>query len=198
MNRWLVWIPLVILAALIGVLALKLGDVVANRMAESASSQQYKPDAMVGQPIPETVMPMLTGDTAGPGNLDLKTAGVGRPMLVNVFASWCAPCRLEHPKLLALKARGIAVVGVAYKDEPVATRAFLDELGDPYSMVLVDHEGRAGLDLGISGVPETFAVDAMGRITAKQSGPLLNDADIERLVASMQAPPRPAPGEKSH
>jgi len=71
-------------------------------------------------------------------------------------------------------------------------------MGDPYSMVLVDREGRAGLDLGISGVPETFAVDAMGRITAKQSGPLLNDADIERLVASMQAPPRPAPGEKSH
>ena len=198
MNRWLVWIPLVILAALIGVLALKLGDVVANRMAESASSQQYKPDAMVGQPIPETVLPMLTGDTAGPGNLDLKTAGVGRPMLVNVFASWCAPCRIEHPKLLDLKARGIAVVGVAYKDEPVATRAFLDELGDPYSMVLVDREGRAGLDLGISGVPETFAIDAMGRITAKQSGPLLNDADIDRLVASMQAPPRPAPGEKSH
>jgi len=192
-NRWLVWIPLVILAALIGVLAFKLGDVVANRMAESASNQRYKPDALVGQTIPETVLPLLSGDQAGPGNLDLKTAGVGRPMLVNVFASWCAPCRIEHPKLLALKARGIAVVGVAYKDEPVATRAFLDELGDPYSMVLVDREGRAGLDLGISGVPETFAVDAMGRITAKQSGPLLDDADIERLVASMQAPPRSAP-----
>ena len=138
------------------------------------------------------------GDTAGPGNLDLKTAGVGRPMLVNVFASWCAPCRIEHPKLLALKARGIAVVGVAYKDEPVATRAFLDELGDPYAMVLVDGEGRAGLDLGISGVPETFAVDAMGRITAKQSGPLLNDADIERLVASMQAPGRSPPRPRFH
>ena len=60
-------------------------------------------------------------------------------------------------------------------------------------MVLVDREGRAGLDLGISGVPETFAVDAMGRITAKQSGPLLDDADIDRLIASMQAPARPAP-----
>lgn len=196
MNRWLVWIPLVILAALIAVLAFKLGDVVADRMAESASNQRYKPDALVGQPIPETVLPMLSGDQAGPGNLDLKTAGVGRPMLVNVFASWCAPCRIEHPKLLALKARGIAVVGIAYKDEPVATRAFLDELGDPYSMVLVDREGRAGLDLGISGVPETFAVDAMGRITAKQSGPLLDDADIDRLVASMQAPPRPAPTKR--
>ena len=193
MNRWLVWIPLVILVALIGVMAFKLGDVFADKLAESASTQRYKPDAMVGQPIPETVLPLLTGDAEGPGNLDLKTAGVGKPMLVNVFASWCAPCRIEHPKLLALKARGVAVVGIAYKDEPVATRAFLDEMGDPYAMVLVDREGRAGLDLGISGVPETFAVDALGRITAKQSGPLLDDADIDRLVASMQAPARPAP-----
>ena len=103
----------------------------------------------------------------------------------------------EAAAILALKARGIAVVGIAYKDEPVATRAFLDELGDPFAMVLVDREGRAGLDLGISGVPETFAVDAMGRITAKQSGPLLNDADIERLVASMQAPGRSPPSKNS-
>jgi cytochrome c biogenesis protein CcmG/thiol:disulfide interchange protein DsbE len=187
MNRWLALLPLVVAVALFALFA---GWSLKRDPA-------FKPDAMVGQPIPETVLPMLTGDTAGPGNLDLKTAGVGRPMLVNVFASWCAPCRIEHPKLLALKARGIAVVGVAYKDEPVATRAFLDELGDPYAMVLVDGEGRAGLDLGISGVPETFAVDAMGRITAKQSGPLLNDADIERLVASMQAPGRSPPSKNS-
>ncbi|MBA4808942.1 DsbE family thiol:disulfide interchange protein [Brevundimonas sp.] len=183
MNRWLALLPLVVLAALA---ALFVGWSLKRDPA-------FKPDAMVGQPIPETVLPMLEGDTAGPAQLDLKTAGVGRPMLVNVFASWCAPCRIEHPQLLTLKARGIAVVGVAYKDEPVATRAFLDEMGDPYSMVLVDREGRAGLDLGISGVPETFAVDAMGRITAKQSGPLVNQADIERLVASIQAPSRTAP-----
>ena len=183
MNRWLAILPLVAMAALT---ALFVGWSLKRDPA-------FKPDAMVGQPIPETVLPMLTGDQAGPGQVDLKTAGVGRPMIVNVFASWCAPCRIEHPKLLQLKQRGIAVVGVAYKDEPVATRAFLDELGDPFAMVLVDREGRVGLDLGISGVPETFAVDAMGRITAKQSGPLLDDADIERLVASMQAPSRPAP-----
>ncbi len=183
MNRWLALLPLVAIAALA---VLFVGWSLKRDPA-------FKPDAMVGQPIPETVLPMLTGDQAGPGQVDLKTAGVGRPMIVNVFASWCAPCRIEHPKLLQLKQRGIAVVGVAYKDEPVATRAFLDELGDPFAMVLVDREGRAGLDLGISGVPETFAVDAMGRITAKQSGPLLDDADIERLVASMQAPSRPPP-----
>ncbi|MEC8457534.1 MAG: redoxin family protein, partial [Pseudomonadota bacterium] len=116
MNRWLALLPLVVAVALFALFA---GWSLKRDPA-------FKPDALVGQPIPETVLPMLTGDTAGPGNLDLKTAGVGRPMLVNVFASWCAPCRIEHPKLLALKARGIAVVGVAYKDEPVATRAFLD------------------------------------------------------------------------
>jgi cytochrome c biogenesis protein CcmG/thiol:disulfide interchange protein DsbE len=187
MNRWLALLPLVVAVALFALFA---GWSLKRDPA-------FKPDALVGQPIPETVLPLLSGDQAGPGHLDLKTAGVGKPMLVNVFASWCAPCRIEHPRLLALKARGIAVVGVAYKDEPVATRAFLDELGDPYAMVLVDREGRAGLDLGISGVPETFAVDAMGRITAKQSGPLLNDADIERLVASMQAPARAPPSKSS-
>ena len=183
MNRWLAILPLVAMAALA---VLFVGWSLKRDPA-------FKPDAMVGRPIPETVLPMLTGDQAGPGQVDLKTAGVGRPMIVNVFASWCAPCRIEHPKLLQLKQRGIAVVGVAYKDEPVATRAFLDELGDPFAMVLVDREGRAGLDLGITGAPETFAIDAMGRITAKQSGPLLDDADLERLVVSMQAPPRPAP-----
>lgn len=183
MNRWLALLPLVVAVALFALFA---GWSLKRDPA-------FKPDAMVGQPIPETVLPMLEGDTAGPGNLDLKTAGVGRPMLVNVFASWCAPCRIEHPKLLALKARGVAVVGVAYKDDPIATRAFLDELGDPFTMVLVDREGRAGLDLGVSGVPETFAVDAMGRIVAKASGPLLTQADVDRLVEALDAPARPLP-----
>lgn len=183
MRRWLAVVPLIVLVALT---ALFIGWSLRR-------DPSVKPDALVGQNVPETVLPMLTGDQPGPGHLDLKTAGVGKPMLINVFASWCAPCRVEHPKLMALKARGVAVVGVAWKDDPVATRAFLDELGDPYAMVLVDREGRAGLDLGITGAPETFAVDAMGRIVGKVSGPLLDDAEIERLVADMQAPPRPLP-----
>lgn len=183
MKRWLAVIPLIVLVALA---ALFIGWSLQREPT-------YKPDALVGQPIPETLLPILTGSTPGPQNVDLKTAGVGRPMIVNVFASWCAPCRIEHPKLLALKAQGIAVVGIAYKDEPEATRTFLDELGDPFAMVLVDYDGRAGLDLGISGVPETFAVDAMGKIVAKHSGPLLDDAEIDRLVAAMQAPARPLP-----
>jgi cytochrome c biogenesis protein CcmG, thiol:disulfide interchange protein DsbE len=183
MNRWLALVPLVVLAALA---VLFIGWSLKRDPA-------VKPDALVGQTIPETVLPILTGTTPGPGHVDLKTAGVGKPMLVNVFASWCAPCRIEHPKLMALKARGVAVVGVAWKDQPADTRAFLDELGDPYAMVLVDQEGRAGLDLGITGAPETFAVDAMGKVVGKSAGPLVDDAEIERLVAMIQAPPRPLP-----
>ena len=183
MNRWLALIPLLVLVALA---VLFVGWSLKR-------DPEFKPDALVGQAVPETVLPMLTGDTAGPGMVDLKTAGVGRPMLVNLFASWCAPCQVEHPKLMALRAQGVAIVGVAYKDDPIATRAFLDRLGDPYAMVLVDAEGRAGLDLGVSGVPETFAVDAMGRIVAKHSGPLIDDRDVQRLVDAMQAPARPLP-----
>jgi len=192
MNRWLAVIPLVALVALVAFAALRLGDVAGRNLADGRGSE-YRPDALVGQPVPETVLPMLTGSTAGPGVVDLKTAGVGKPMLINVFASWCAPCRIEHPQLMALKERGVAVVGVAWKDDPADTRAFLDELGDPYAMVLVDREGRAGLDLGITGAPETFAVDAMGKVVAKASAPLVNQAEIDRLVAAIQAPPRPLP-----
>ncbi|RZJ02717.1 MAG: DsbE family thiol:disulfide interchange protein [Brevundimonas sp.] len=183
MSRWFSVIPLVILAALA---ALFIGWSLRRDPA-------VKPDALVGQSIPQTVLPILTGAAPGPGNVDIRTAGVGKPMLVNLFASWCTPCRAEHPQLMALKARGVAVVGVAWKDDPADTRRFLDELGDPYSIVLVDREGRAGLDLGITGAPETFAVNAMGQVVAKSSGPLMDAAEIERMVAAIQAPPRPLP-----
>jgi cytochrome c biogenesis protein CcmG/thiol:disulfide interchange protein DsbE len=182
-KRWLAIIPLIVMVALF---VLFVGWSLKR-------DPEFKPDALVGQSVPETVLPILQDGVAGPQNVDIRTAGVGRPMIVNIFASWCAPCRIEHPRLLALQAQGIAVVGVAYKDEPEATQAFLDELGDPFAMVLVDREGRAGLDLGVSGVPESFAVDAMGRIVAKSSGPLLTDADVERLTSALVAPSRPLP-----
>ncbi len=183
MKRGLTIVPLVILVALFILFA---GWSLKRDPA-------FKPDALVGHSVPETVLPILQDGVAGPQNVDIRTAGVGKPMIVNVFASWCAPCRIEHPRLLALKAQGVAIVGIAYKDEPEATQGFLDELGDPFSMVLVDREGRAGLDLGVSGVPESFAVDAMGRIVAKSSGPILTDADVQRLTDALVAPVRPLP-----
>ena len=172
MKRWMAILPLVALA---GLTVLFVGWSLKR-------DPEFKPAAIVGRPVPETVLPML----GGTGNLDLKTAGVGKPMIVNVFASWCAPCRAEHPRLMALKAQGVAIVGVAYKDDPADTQAFLDELGNPFSMVLIDAEGRTGMDLGVSGVPESFAVDAYGKVVAKQSGPLLEEADVSRLTAALQ------------
>ncbi|HEV2083084.1 MAG TPA: DsbE family thiol:disulfide interchange protein [Brevundimonas sp.] len=176
MRRWILpAIPIVVLLALFVLFAgwsLK-------------RDPDVKPAALVGRPVPETVLPMLQGSGTG-AVLDLKTAGRGRPMLINVFASWCAPCKIEHPKLMALKAQGVTIVGVAYKDRPEDTRAFLTELGDPFAFVLVDADGQAGLDLGITGAPETFAVNAMGTVTAKHSGVLLDDADVARLVAAAQ------------
>lgn len=184
MNRWWTLAPL------------GLAVLLAAAFIGWAVTRDGRPQGLVGEPIPETVLPMLSGADAGPGVLDLKTAGVGRPMLVNVFASWCAPCRAEHPKLMTLKAQGVAIVGVAMRDDPAATRAFLDELGDPYSMVLVDADGRAARDLGVVGPPHTFAVNAMGEVTAEHAGPLVDDAEIAALVGSMQAPSRPLPGAR--
>lgn len=186
MNRWFALTPIVALLA-VGVFLMVQLNTLSGAPGQGRS---YKPDALVGQPIPLTVLPILQGDVETDQRLDLKTAGVGKPMIVNLFASWCAPCRLEHPQMLKLKAQGINVVGVAYKDDPIATSAFLDELGDPYALVLVDREGRAGLDLGVSGVPESFAVDAYGTIVAKSSGPVLTDADLQKLVDALKAPAR--------
>lgn len=177
---------------------LALAVVLAIAFAGWTLTREPRPPAdLIGKPVPETVLPMLSGATVGPGILDLKTAGVGRPMLVNVFASWCAPCRAEHASLMALKARGVAVVGIALRDRPGDTRAFLDELGDPYAMVLVDTDGVATRDLGVEGPPHTFAVDAMGKVVGQHPGPLIDPAEIEILVASMQAPYRPLPAARA-
>jgi cytochrome c biogenesis protein CcmG/thiol:disulfide interchange protein DsbE len=105
-------------------------------------------------------------------------------VLVNVFASWCAPCELEAPVLTAMKARGVRMVGVAYKDAPDNTKAFLGRLGDPYAQSLVDRDGRAGIELGVTGVPETYLVDGEGVIRAKHTGPL-TAADARDLEAQL-------------
>lgn len=175
MNRWFAVVPLVVLVALA---ALFIGWSLKRDPA-------FKPDALIGQPVPTTVLPVLTGDVSGPTTGSLASVATGGPVVVNIFASWCAPCRIEHPRLMALQAQGVTVIGVAYKDEPEATRAFLDELGDPFTTVLVDREGRAGLDLGVSGVPETFIIDARGIVVAKHSGPLIEDADMARLTEAL-------------
>ena len=138
------------------------------------------PRALVGKPVPDLVLPTLADGL--PETLAVPGAG---PYLINVFASWCAPCEIEAPVLVAMKAQGATVVGVAYKDEPEKTRAFLARAGDPYARVLVDRDGRAGIELGVSGVPETYLVDPSGRILDKVAAPL-TEADARRLLAQLR------------
>ena len=137
------------------------------------------PAALVGKPLPaESLAPLAGGQ---PEPLGKSVSG---PTLVNVFASWCAPCAEEAPQMMKLKAAGAPMVGVAYKDEPGNTQAFLDKYGNPFQRVLVDRSGDAGVDFGISGVPETFVVDARGMIVGKHIGPM-TDQDVEDLSTQL-------------
>jgi cytochrome c biogenesis protein CcmG/thiol:disulfide interchange protein DsbE len=139
------------------------------------------PAALVGKPLPKTSLSPLGGGPAQP-----VAAFSSEPMLVNVFASWCAPCAEEAPQLMKLKAAGVPIVGIAYKDQTAATQVFLDRYGDPFAATLEDRSGDAGVDFGISGVPETFVVDARGMIVAKHIGPM-TDQDAEALAAQLAA-----------
>ncbi len=139
------------------------------------------PAALVGKPLPADSLPPLSGGQPVP----IGSAG-SPPMVVNVFASWCAPCAEEAPQLMALKAAGVSMVGVAYKDQSSATQAFLDKYGNPFGAVLQDRSGDAGVDFGISGVPETFVVDTRGMIVAKHIGPM-TDQDVQVLTNQIAA-----------
>ena len=136
----------------------------------------FTPDALVGQTAPDAVLPRLDG--AGPDHL---AGAIKGPALVNFFFSTCPPCIEEAPALMAMKAQGVRLVGVAYKEPPADTQGFLARYGDPFAEVLVDRDGRAAVDWGVSGAPETFLVDAHGKVLAKHSG-ALTPADAESLL----------------
>lgn len=157
MSRLWTLIPLVVLAGLIALFT----------VFSLRRPPEVHPDALVGRPLPQLMLPTLVGGEAAP-----LRAAVEGPTLVNVFASWCVPCEVEHPELVRLSRSGVRVVGVAYKDDPAKTAAFLGRLGNPFATVFTDRDGRAGIELGVSGVPETFLVGSDGVVVAKHAGPL--------------------------
>ena len=140
------------------------------------------PSALLDKPVPAFDMPALAGrDGPGLATADLK----GEVSLVNVFASWCAACRVEHPLLMRLAEQGVVPVhGLNYKDRPDAAVAWLQRFGDPYDRVGSDVSGRVGIDWGVYGVPETFVVNAEGHIVCKHIGPVMaRDLDNKLLPA---------------
>lgn len=171
MNRGLAFLPLIALVALGGLFyfyALR-------------RDPQVQPQAMVGKPMPDLTLPTLRGGQP----VRLRAIAAEGPMVVNFFASWCAPCEIEHPVLMGLKGRGVRVIGVAYKDAPSNTEAFLTRMGDPFVNAVVDRDGAAGVEFGVTGVPETYVVGRDGQILAKHTGPL-GDVDAERLVKALR------------
>ncbi len=136
------------------------------------------PSTFIDKPAPATDLPPLFDDRPGLVAADFAD---GEVKLVNVWASWCGPCRVEHPKLMQLQAEGVDLRGFNYKDAPSQAKAFLRELGDPYSAIGKDESGRAGIEWGVYGVPETFVIDGKGRIVYKHVGPIQND-DLERKI----------------
>jgi cytochrome c biogenesis protein CcmG/thiol:disulfide interchange protein DsbE len=164
-RRWLVALPLVVFAGLAALFLLRLygGD------------PSKIPSALIGQPAPQTVLPALEGllrdGTQVPG-LD-PAAFKGKVSLVNVWASWCVPCHDEAPLLTELaKDNRLQLVGINYKDAPDNARRFLGRYGNPFGIVGADANGRASIEWGVYGVPETFIVGREGTIVYKMVGPV--------------------------
>lgn len=147
-------------------------------------SPTYVPSELVGKPAPDIALPPLDSQNEGFARDEL---GKGKPIVINYWASWCGPCRIEHPALEALSKRpGVTIYGVNYRESLYGktakdARDFLNELGNPFSKINQDEKGRVSIDWGVSGVPETFVVDGNGVIRVHYAGPLSDDV-VERLI----------------
>lgn len=165
-RRLLIFIPLAVTLALMGLflVALQTGD------------PQKLPSVLIGKPVPSFALAAVPKDGGGgPAWPTFSSADLarGQPSIVNVWASWCAPCLVEHPHLMELaQTSGVPIYGINYKDKPDAARRFLGRFGNPFTAVGMDDTGRTAIELGVYGVPETFVIDGAGRIVMRHAGPL--------------------------
>jgi cytochrome c biogenesis protein CcmG/thiol:disulfide interchange protein DsbE len=160
MKRYL--LPLAIFLVLVGFFAIGLN-----------LNPREVPSPLIGKPAPAFTLPLLGAPDKKLSASDMK----GKVWVLNVWASWCVPCRQEHPLITDLaKTGGVPVYGLNYKDKPTDASAWLGKLGDPYAATLSDIEGLVGIDYGVYGVPETFVIDQKGVIRLKHIGPLTPEA----------------------
>lgn len=173
MTKWLRFLPVLLLALVIGALVWRL----ANPPDSTIQSE------MVGKPIPD-----FTAPQALPGKPALTSADLadGRPKLVNVFASWCVPCIAEAPVLAEIERRGVPIVGIAVRDRPADLALFLARHGDPFERIAADPESKLQLAFGSAGVPETFVVDGRGVIRMQHVG-AVEPRDVPKLVAAVES-----------
>jgi cytochrome c biogenesis protein CcmG/thiol:disulfide interchange protein DsbE len=151
----------------------------------------YLPSMLIDHPVPEFSLPAIEGRDEGLTSVDFR----GRVSLLNVFGSWCASCEIEHPVLVEIAREGVApIYGLNWKDKPGAGAAWLAGRGDPYAKIGDDAEGRVAIDFGVTGAPETFVIDAAGRVRHKHVGPVSRE-DWRNVLKPMiedlrNAPPR--------
>ncbi len=179
-RRLVVALPLILFAGLAAIFLVRLygGD------------PSKLPSALIGKQVPDFKLEPLAELVDGGQTVKGFSTGTlfgNKVSLVNVWASWCVPCRAEHPYLMELSKRSdIQVIGLNYKDKPANARRFLGTHGNPYERVGVDPNGRVSVDWGVYGVPETFIVDKQGVIRFKQIGPLTQDS-MKRFLPQIEA-----------
>jgi cytochrome c biogenesis protein CcmG/thiol:disulfide interchange protein DsbE len=179
-RRYLLW-PLAVFAILAALFAFAL----------RSGDPSKLPSALIGRAVPEMALPPLEGLSDGEravGGFTSADLAKGQVSVVNFWASWCVPCVQEHPLLMALKERtSVPIYGVNYKDQPAAARRFLGRYGNPFAAVGVDGNGRAAIEWGVYGMPETFLVDGQGRIFYKHVGPITAQALETRIIPAIRA-----------
>lgn len=174
--RAALWLPLVALAGLCLVFFQSL----------EFSPRNVLPSALIDKPMPAFSLPDLFSDS-----LVTSAELPAEAFLVNVWATWCFPCREEHPILMDIAATGVPIVGLNYQDEDQKARNWLQSIGDPYLLNLVDRDGDYGVELGVYGVPATYFVDGTGLIRYKHIGPISASQwqnELSEIFASLQGP----------
>lgn len=172
MRRLLIWSPLLLFAIVFGLVASGLLSP-ADRTVKSA---------LIGQPAPVFDLPALMPNKPGVLSKDFAD---GRPRLVNIFASWCSPCIAEAPQLMALKQRGVEIVGIATADTSEAMLGFLTRNGDPFAAIGDDRHRKVQFAFGSAGVPETFVIDGKGRVVMQHVGYVSAD-DVPKLIDALE------------